>query len=357
MNSEEGQEKEPRKKAKKKTPPGGRFLGNIANAVLIFLLLIAAYTLASDLIKKEETIALSDLAAKVVAGEVTEIVVESEKITATFTDGSEKISRKEPDAAFSETLGRYGVSQEQLSKVKMDVRGASGFGFFALNILPFLLPIVFIIVLFWMISRQVKGAGMQALSFGQSKARIIDPGDKNQRVTFADVAGVKEAKEELKEIVDFLKNPKKFLEIGARIPKGVLLMGAPGTGKCITGDTHLLTQKGLIRIDEVPKYFSVNQDNTVDGLHITTLDSKKLEFNETAASHWYDLGVQETVRIATDSGIFLEGTHEHPIIVVDKDSGNFMFRRLDEVGENDFVALGYNTQRFGRLMRHTFWEF
>ena len=164
---------------------------------------------------------------------MTDIVVEGEKITATFSDKSEKISRKEPDASFSETLSRYGVSQEQLSKVKLDVRGASGFGFFALNILPFLLPIIFIVVLFWMISRQVKGAGMQALSFGQSKARIIDPSDKNQRVTFEDVAGVKEAKEELKEIVDFLKNPKKFLEIGARIPKGVLLMGAPGTGKTL----------------------------------------------------------------------------------------------------------------------------
>jgi len=234
MNSGGGEEKEPRKKTKKKpSSPGGRFLGNIANAVLIFLLLIIAYTLIVDLTKKDETIALSDLAAKVVAGEVTEIVVEGEKITATFSDESTKISRKESDAAFSETLSRYGVSQEQLATLKMDVRGQSGFGFFALNILPFLLPVIFIVVLFWMISRQVKGAGMQALSFGQSKARIIDPGDKNQRVTFADVAGVKEAKEELKEIVDFLKNPKKFLEIGARIPKGVLLMGAPGTGKTL----------------------------------------------------------------------------------------------------------------------------
>ena len=74
---------------------------------------------------------------------------------------------------------------------------------------------------------------MQAFTFGQSKARIIDPSDSSQRVTFADVAGAREAKEELLEIVDFLKNPKKFLEIGARIPKGIILMGAPGTGKTL----------------------------------------------------------------------------------------------------------------------------
>ncbi|MSU45185.1 MAG: ATP-dependent zinc metalloprotease FtsH [Candidatus Zambryskibacteria bacterium] len=79
----------------------------------------------------------------------------------------------------------------------------------------------------------MKGAGMQALTFGQSKARMIDPNDKSQRVTFKDVAGCKEAKEELAEIVDFLRNPKKFLDIGARIPKGILLMGAPGTGKTL----------------------------------------------------------------------------------------------------------------------------
>ncbi len=79
----------------------------------------------------------------------------------------------------------------------------------------------------------MRGAGVQALTFGQSKARMIDPNDKSQRVTFKDVAGAKEAKEELVEIVDFLKNPKKFLDIGARIPKGILLMGAPGTGKTL----------------------------------------------------------------------------------------------------------------------------
>jgi cell division protease FtsH len=84
-----------------------------------------------------------------------------------------------------------------------------------------------------MLTRQAKSGGMQAFSFGQSKARITDPNDKNNRVTFKDVAGAREAKEELKEIVDFLKNPKKFLDIGAKIPKGVLLTGSPGTGKTL----------------------------------------------------------------------------------------------------------------------------
>ena len=127
----------------------------------------------------------------------------------------------------------YGVTPALLAKTEIEIKNDSGFSFWFLNILPFLLPIVFILLFFWFLSRQVKGAGMQAFTFGQSKARMIDPSDVNQKVTFKDIAGVKEAKEELKEIVDFLKNPKKFLDIGARIPKGVLLMGAPGTGKTL----------------------------------------------------------------------------------------------------------------------------
>jgi cell division protease FtsH len=100
-------------------------------------------------------------------------------------------------------------------------------------LVPIIVPILFLGFIFWFLARQVKGAGMQAFTFGQSKARMIDPSDTAQRVTFSDVAGAKEAKEELMEIVDFLKNPKKFLDIGARIPKGILLMGAPGTGKTL----------------------------------------------------------------------------------------------------------------------------
>jgi cell division protease FtsH len=83
----------------------------------------------------------------------------------------------------------------------------------------------------WYLARGIKGANVQALSFGQSRAKIIYPDDTKEKITFKDVAGAKEAKEELAEIVEFLRAPKKFTDIGAEIPKGVLLMGAPGTGK------------------------------------------------------------------------------------------------------------------------------
>ena len=142
-------------------------------------------------------------------------------------------AKKEPDAALTETLTAYGVPQDKLAAVDIAVVPQSSFGFLLMTILPIILPVVLIVFFFWMLSRQAKGAGMQAFTFGQSKARVTDPNDKNNKVTFKDVAGAREAKEELKEIVDFLRNPKKFIDIGARIPKGVLLTGSPGTGKTL----------------------------------------------------------------------------------------------------------------------------
>ncbi len=206
---------------------------NVITVFLIFLMLVTAYSLIVENKSDIPTIPLSEVAADVTAGKIEKIVVEGESLDLFYAGGEEKKSIKEEGAALSETLSNYGVTSDQLSKVAVEVVGKGGFAFWLLTLAPILIPIVFIVFFLWFLSRQVKGAGMQAFSFGQSKARITSPDDKKQRVTFKDVAGVKEAKEELKEIVDFLKNPKKFLDIGARIPKGILLMGAPGTGKTL----------------------------------------------------------------------------------------------------------------------------
>ena len=210
-----------------------KFSGNILGAVLIFITITAFYLMISGTSKSVSEIPLSDLAKSVSAGEVKNILVEGEKLTITFKNDEIKTSKKETESSLSQTLFNYGVKPEALNATNIEVKNESGFKYWLMNLLPFLLPIIFILFFFWYLSRQVKGAGMQAFTFGQSKARITDPNDKNNKVTFKDVAGCKEAKEELKEIVDFLKNPKKFLDIGARIPKGVILTGPPGTGKTL----------------------------------------------------------------------------------------------------------------------------
>jgi len=219
-----------------KLPRGDNFWVNFAGSIVLFFLLAGAYAyIVSSQESKPEVIPISELAQDIQEGSVVSVVVDGDSIEATYNDADStvKTSKKEPDAALSQTLYNYGVSPEALAGVSLDIKQQSKLSFWLTALLPFLAPLLLILFFIWYLSRQVKGAGVQAFSFGQSRPRVIEPGDRAQRITFKDVAGAKEAKEELLEIVDFLKNPKKFLDIGARIPKGILLMGAPGTGKTL----------------------------------------------------------------------------------------------------------------------------
>ncbi|MDP3934912.1 MAG: ATP-dependent zinc metalloprotease FtsH [Candidatus Giovannonibacteria bacterium] len=204
---------------------------NIVGALLILMMLAFLYTSLSGAFKEVKEISLSELVGKINAGEVTKIVVRDSDLDVTLKDNSELRSKKENEAALSETFKNYGVAEDKLRAVAIGVENPDGALYWLGVSLPFLLPFLLIVAFFWLTARQVQRANIQAFTFGQSRARIIYPNNAKERVLFKDVAGAKEAKEELVEIVDFLKSPKKFLDIGARIPKGVLLMGAPGTGK------------------------------------------------------------------------------------------------------------------------------
>ncbi|HEU0080707.1 MAG TPA: ATP-dependent zinc metalloprotease FtsH [Candidatus Paceibacterota bacterium] len=220
-------------KGDKNQPPRSvtRFLGSFGSGLLIFFFLIALYSFLSGNKPAGQAVSLSELSRDVAAGSVTSIQIDGDTLSATYADGTVKTSKKESDNALTTTLVNYGVKAERIAAVQIDVKEPSGFGYWLATLAPFILPLIFIGFLVWMLTRQVRGAGMQAFSFGQSKARITHPDDKKQKITFKDVAGAREAKQELLEIVDFLRNPKKFLDVGAVIPKGILLMGAPGTGK------------------------------------------------------------------------------------------------------------------------------
>src|SRR3989344_2043631 len=152
---------------------------SVAGAIFIFMLITAVYLVISSGGDAREEISISDLAKSVSAGEVRQIVVEGDKLSITFQTDEVKTAKKETDSSLSQTLFNYGVTSEALTQTEIEIKSESGFAFWLFNILPFLLPIVFILLFFWYLSRQVKGAGIQALSFGQSKARITDPNDKN----------------------------------------------------------------------------------------------------------------------------------------------------------------------------------
>ncbi|MEK7480762.1 MAG: ATP-dependent zinc metalloprotease FtsH, partial [Patescibacteria group bacterium] len=206
---------------------------NIAYALLIFAMLAFGYSLYLEQAQERDIIPLSQVVEDIKAGAIEKVVVEEEALLLDYRNGSVKKALKETDAAFSETMANYGITPEQYAGLNVEVKGPSGFAFWSRALFPFFIPIFLIAIFLWMMSRQVQRANVQALGFGQSRARLIAPDDLKDKITFKDVAGVDEAKEELKEIVDFLKNPKKFLDIGARIPRGVLLIGAPGAGKTL----------------------------------------------------------------------------------------------------------------------------
>lgn len=221
----------------KNKKPNQSKIPNIFNqiiiAIFIFMGITVAYTFFTKKGSEVKQMTISDVAKSVIDGNLEKIVVSGTDVKVTFKDKTEGRASKEVESSLTETLYNYGVTPAQMSTTPIEIKTESGFSYWFISLLPFILPVLLIVFLFFMLTRQAKGQGMQAFTFGQSKARITDPNDKNNKVTFKDVAGSKEAKEELKEIVDFLKNPKKFLDIGARIPKGVLLSGAPGTGKTL----------------------------------------------------------------------------------------------------------------------------
>ncbi len=222
-----------------KFEPTKQFWMNLLITFLILFGLTSVFSLFAESSTKTEEIPFSAVIYDIRQGTVDKIAVEGEQLTVTYKKAHEadeavvKVSKKEAGTSVSESLANYGLDTDTIQAVVIDIVEESGFRFWFVQLAPFIFPLFFILILMWFLMRQVKGAGMQAFTFGQSKARVIDPADKGQRITFKDVAGAKEAKEELTEIVDFLKNPKKFIDIGARIPKGVLLMGSPGTGKTL----------------------------------------------------------------------------------------------------------------------------
>jgi cell division protease FtsH len=213
----------------------GNFWNNMLTTVMLLILVTAGFSYLTEQRVKPEEVALTDVVKQVKAGEISSIIVRGAELEIDYVDDTRVPgkAKREVDASVSESLTNLGVTTDELNKIKIDVQRETGFGYWFSQFAPFLFPLLFLGVVIWFFTRSVKGAGMQALNFGSSKARVTDPNDGSKKVTFKDVAGAKEAKRELEEIVDFLKNPKKFLDIGAEIPKGVMMMGAPGTGKTL----------------------------------------------------------------------------------------------------------------------------
>ncbi len=180
----------------------------------------------------QQPLTINEVASDIQRGKVERVVEDDNRLQVIYTDGTERTSHKEPESTLVDQLKALGVTTDQLApdKFKVEVKPPSAWLGIA-TALGYILPFVILAGVFWFVFRQAQGSNNAALSFGKSRARMFT-GDQ-PTVTFQDVAGVEEAKEELKEVVEFLREPEKFISLGARIPKGVLLVGPPGTGKTL----------------------------------------------------------------------------------------------------------------------------
>lgn len=199
--------------------------------IIATLIISAIYLIANPDDQKTEKISLNKFIEQVKTGSVESIKVVKNKIEISLVDGSKEYVYKEGSADIYDMLDKADVSKEKTSGMEIEIVPTESTDFW-IDILIGIVPFLIIIGFFVFMMRQAQSSNNQAMSFGRSRARMYDK-DNKEKTTFGDVAGAKEAKEELLEVVDFLKNPGKYTSIGAKIPKGVLLVGAPGTGKTL----------------------------------------------------------------------------------------------------------------------------
>lgn len=209
-------------------------LKNIGIALLVLLTVVSLVGVYSRPLDNREEVSLTRIAQEIEAGTVATLEVNQEELNVVLKESrTHLIAQKEDNVSVTETLRNLGVSEDKLRAITLDVKKPSGLGFWLANLLPILLPFVLLGGFLYFMMRSAQSASNRAMSFGQMPTRQVEPDKIRQKTTFKDVAGNQEAKHELEEVVEFLKHPKKFQRLGARIPKGVLLVGLPGTGKTL----------------------------------------------------------------------------------------------------------------------------
>ena len=197
-----------------------------------FLIIAVVFSYLSEGSQKTESAGIDTLVARINNQEVDKITIVGSEMQGALKNGKNETVKKEVGDTFSQIINNFNLDPAKVSAIKIEVKDNEGLNYWLSVILPFLIPFLLISVFIYFMMRSVQGANTKAMMFGQSQAKEVGREYKD-KVTFKDVAGVKEAKEELKEVVEFLKSPQKFSEVGARTPRGVLLVGSPGTGKTL----------------------------------------------------------------------------------------------------------------------------
>ncbi|MBI4599357.1 ATP-dependent zinc metalloprotease FtsH [Candidatus Uhrbacteria bacterium] len=208
----------------------------ITKNIVVFLLVMigvgAFFSLYSHQSIKAQKVGIETVVDQIANESIRKIAVDGEELNIDLKDGTKEVAYKEPNESLSTLLKNFTVDPEKIKKIEIDISDQKK-SFWLNTIFSFLLPFLILGFIVFFTIRQLQGVNNRALTFGMSRARQFDPKEMKNKVTFQDVAGAAEAKQELHEVIEFLKDPKKFHDLGAKIPKGVLLIGAPGTGKTL----------------------------------------------------------------------------------------------------------------------------
>jgi cell division protease FtsH len=233
------------------------FFKNFALVVFFLVFVIGLFSMFMRAPEQAKPIPLSQLVTDINQSKVKSVTVTDGTLEIVYTDDTKAKAEKEIDSSLSQTLVNLGANSEALSKISFESKvDTSVWSWLAPLLISSIIPLALFLFVFMMIFRQAKGNAMQAFDFTKAKTRMLGGESQKEKITFNDVAGLKEAKEELQEIIDFLKNPDKYLKMGAKIPRGVLLMGLPGTGKTMLA-------KAIANEGNVP-FFSISGSEFIE---------------------------------------------------------------------------------------------
>lgn len=306
------------------------FAKNLIIVVVIFVVISGVFALFSKPAEPEKQVSLTQLAKDINEEKIAKIKVTGNSLEVTYKEGIKATSEKEVESTLSQSLDNLGVDKAKLSSVELEATSESStWSWLGPLLFGTVIPLIILIVLFMMIFRQAKGNAMQAFDFTKAKTRILGAGgSQKMKITFDDVAGLKEAKEELNEIIDFLKNPEKYLKMGAKIPRGVLLMGLPGTGKT-------LLAKAIANESGVP-FFSISGSEFIELFVGVGASRVRSLFEQAHRAKRAIIFIDEIDSIGKVRGVGLTGGHEER-----EQTLNQILAEMDGIeGEEGIIVLG-----------------
>ena len=306
---------------------------NFLVLILLFLTTSALFSLFFHPFEGPKLLSFSQLVEDINQEKIKKITVAGNELTIIYEDDKKAVSRKEEEAALSQSLINYGVEKEKLSKIEIETKEASSIWVWLGPVLFTILPLLLFGLFFWSIFRQARTGANQAFDFTRARVRLFGAeGKPSEKITFKDVAGLKEAKQELMEVVDFLKNPRKYLQMGAKIPRGVILIGPPGTGKTMLA-------KAVANESNVP-FFPISGSEFIELFVGVGASRVRSLFDQARRAGRAIIFIDEIDSIGKVRGVGITGGHEER-----EQTLNQLLAEMDGIGREEGILVFAATNR------------